>query len=101
MNRVHQAVLVFSTVLGSWLGMQDVHELGHVTAAWLTGGRVSHVVVDPLAISRTDLSENPRPLVVVGAVRFSGLRSHSPFGSRPAPRDCPVRSYCDSSPAFV
>ncbi len=65
MNRIHQVVLVFSTVLGSWLGMQDVHELGHVTAAWLTGGRVSHVVVDPLSISRTDLSENPSPLVVV------------------------------------
>jgi hypothetical protein len=65
MNRVHQAVLVFSTLLGSWLGMQDVHELGHVTAAWLTGGRVSKVVLDPLTISRTDLAENPRPLVVV------------------------------------
>jgi hypothetical protein len=65
MNRVHQVVLIFSTVLGSWLGMQDVHELGHVAAAWLTGGRVSKVVLDPLTISRTDLAENPRPLIVV------------------------------------
>jgi hypothetical protein len=65
MNRVHQAVLIFSTLLGSWLGMQDVHELGHVVAAWLTGGRVSKVVLDPLTISRTDLAENPRPLIVV------------------------------------
>lgn len=74
MNRVHQAVLIFSTALGSWLGMQDVHELGHVTAAWLTGGRVSHVVVDPLAISRTDLSENPKPQIVVwGGPIFEAL----------------------------
>jgi hypothetical protein len=65
MNRVHQAVLVFSTLLGSWLGMQDVHELGHVAAAWLTDGRVSKVVLNPLTISRTDLAKNPRPLVVV------------------------------------
>jgi hypothetical protein len=65
MNRVHQAVLIVSTLLGSWLGMQDVHELVHVAAAWLTGGRVSKVVLDPLTISRTDLAENPRPLIVV------------------------------------
>ena len=65
MNRVHQAVLILSTLLGSWLGMQDVHELGHVAAAWLSGGRVSKVVLDPLTMSRTDLAENPRPLIVV------------------------------------
>jgi hypothetical protein len=45
--------------------MQAVHELGHVTGAWLTGGRVARVVLHPLAISRTDLAENPRPLIVV------------------------------------
>ena len=78
MNRVHQAVLIFSTVLGSWLGMQDVHELGHISAAWLTGGRVSHVVVDPLAISRTDLSENPSPLVAVwGGPIFGAAIPHA------------------------
>ncbi|HEV8068230.1 MAG TPA: M50 family metallopeptidase [Planctomycetaceae bacterium] len=65
MKRVHQTVLILSTLLGSWLAMQDVHELGHVAAAWLTGGRVSKVVLDPLTISRTDLAENPRPLIVV------------------------------------
>ena len=65
MNRVHQVVLIFSTLYGSWLGMQDVHELGHVTAAWLTGGRVTKVVLFPLTISRTELAEDPRPLVVV------------------------------------
>ena len=50
MNRVHQVVLICSTIYGSWLGMQDVHELGHVGAAWLTGGRVSKVVLYPLTI---------------------------------------------------
>ena len=67
MSRLHQVVLICSTVLGSWLGMQAVHESGHVLGAWLTGGRVARVVLHPLTISRTDLAHNPRPLVVVWA----------------------------------
>lgn len=57
-------VLICATLLGSWRGMQAVHELGHVLGAWLTGGRVVRVVLHPLTISRTDLAENPHPLVV-------------------------------------
>lgn len=67
MNRVPQIVLVASTLLGSWLGMQLLHETGHVVAASFTGGRVLRVVLDPTTISRTDLSSNPRPLIVVWA----------------------------------
>jgi hypothetical protein len=63
----HQAILIGSTLLGSWLGMQAVHELGHVLAARATGGRVERVVLHPLTISRTDLAENPRPLAVTWA----------------------------------
>jgi hypothetical protein len=48
----------------AWLLMQAVHELGHVAAAWGTGGTVRAVVLHPLAISRTDVEPNPRPLVV-------------------------------------
>jgi hypothetical protein len=73
MNRAHQGVLVVSTVLGSWLGMQTVHELGHVVGARLTGGRVERVVLHPLTISRTDLAENPRPLTVVWAGPVVGV----------------------------
>lgn len=29
MNRLHQVMLIVSTIAGSWLGMQAVHELGH------------------------------------------------------------------------
>jgi hypothetical protein len=65
LKRIHQAVLTVSTLLGSWLGMQAVHELGHVTGAWLSGGQVTKVVLHPLTISRTDLVENPHPLFVV------------------------------------
>jgi hypothetical protein len=64
-RRLHQGVLVLSVVLGSWLGMQAVHEAGHVLGAWLSGGQVAQVVLYPLTISRTDLSDNPCPMFVV------------------------------------
>lgn len=47
-----------------WLSMQLVHELGHVCGAWLTGGRVTQVILHPTAISRTDVAPNPAPGVV-------------------------------------
>ena len=47
--------------------MQAMHESGHVLGAWLTGGRVSRVVLHPFTISRTDLDRNPNPLAVVWA----------------------------------
>lgn len=65
MNRLPQLILISSTLLGSWLWMQAIHEFGHVLGAQLTGGKVERVVLHPLTISRTDLSENPHPLVVV------------------------------------
>jgi hypothetical protein len=64
-KRFVQFVLIVSTVLGSWLGMQAVHELGHVLGAWLTGGEVARVVLNPLTLSRTDLARDPHPLAVV------------------------------------
>jgi len=53
--------------------MQQVHELGHVLGAAATGGRVERVVLHPLTTSRTDLSENPEPLVVVWAGPLGGI----------------------------
>jgi hypothetical protein len=72
-NRFHQGILVFSTLLGSWIGMQALHESGHMFGAWLTGGRVTKVVLNPLTFSRTDLNENPRPLVVAWAGPVVGV----------------------------
>jgi hypothetical protein len=73
MQAVHQIVLIASTLVASWLGMQAVHELGHVLGASLTGGHVSRVVLHPLTISRTDLSANPNPLFVVWAGPILGV----------------------------
>jgi hypothetical protein len=72
-RRLQQVVLIASTLLASWLGLQAVHEFGHVVGAWLTGGRVARVVLSPLTISRTDLAKNPQPLVVVWAGPIIGV----------------------------
>ena len=64
MRRSLQFVLVASTLGFSWLAMQAVHELGHVTGAVVNGGRVSRVVLHPATISSTTLGTNPHPLFV-------------------------------------
>jgi len=66
-DHLRRIVLIAATAIASWLGMQAVHELGHCVGAWLTGGRVERVVLHPFTISRTDLSENPHPLIVAWA----------------------------------
>ncbi len=73
MQRFPQTLLIVSICLASWLGMQAVHEFGHVCGAWLSGGRVAQVVLHPLTISRTDLADNPRPLIVVWAGPLLGI----------------------------
>lgn len=73
MKRLHQDVLIISTLLGSWLGMQAVHESGHVLGAWVTGGQIARVVLHPFTISRTDLADNPEPLAVVWAGPVIGV----------------------------
>ncbi|HUG67179.1 MAG TPA: hypothetical protein VMM76_05485 [Pirellulaceae bacterium] len=60
----YRLLLVGTFLPFCWLAMQAVHELGHVIAALGTGGIVSQVVLHPLTISRTDLAENPHPLIV-------------------------------------
>jgi hypothetical protein len=73
MKYLAQGCLIVSTILGSWLGMQAVHETGHALAAVLTGGRVAKVVLHPLTISRTDLAVNPHPLIVAWAGPVTGV----------------------------
>jgi hypothetical protein len=75
MKRFAQAWFIVSTLTLSWLLMMVVHEFGHVLHAWLSGGRVSTVVLHPLAFSRTDLADNPHPHFVCwgGAVWGCGL----------------------------
>jgi hypothetical protein len=72
-SRLPQVALILSTLLGSWLAVQDVHESGHVLGAWLTGGQVVRVVLHPLTISRTDLAYDPHPLVVAWAGPVFGV----------------------------
>lgn len=70
---MNRTVLILSTLLASWLAMQAIHELGHVVGALATGGSIAHVVLHPATISRTDLAENPHPLIVVWAGPLIGV----------------------------
>lgn len=73
MKRLHQFILIGSLLPLSWLGMMLVHELGHVLGAWITGGTVDKVVAQPWTISRTDLTDNPHPLLVAWAGPVGGV----------------------------
>ncbi|MHC5538353.1 zinc metalloprotease [Singulisphaera rosea] len=73
MKHFHQVLLIVSTVLGSWLGMQAIHELGHVIGTAVSGGHVSGVFLHPFGLSRTEHSSNPRPLVVAWAGPVAGV----------------------------
>jgi hypothetical protein len=64
-TRPWQWSLIASTLLLGWLGMQVVHELGHVVTAWAGGESVRRVVLHPLSISRTDVSHDRHPLLVI------------------------------------
>src|SRR4051812_35864436 len=65
MSRPFQTLLIGSTLVFSWLGMQAVHELGHVLGAWAGGETVKKVVLHPSVISRTDAKHDRHPLLVV------------------------------------
>ena len=67
MDRFHQVVFSFSIIALSWFAMMATHELGHVIGAMASGGQIERVVLHPLTISRTDVSPNPNPLLVVWA----------------------------------
>jgi len=64
-GRVYQGMLILSTLGLSWLGMQVVHEAGHVLLAWAGGETVHRVILHPLAFSRTDSSHDHHPLLVI------------------------------------
>lgn len=63
-RRADQCLLIATLLPLCWLSMMAVHEGGHFLCARLTNGQVTSVVLHPLAISRTDVMPNPRPLIV-------------------------------------
>ena len=73
MKRFHQVLLIGSFLPLCWLAMMAVHELGHVVGVLVTGGTIAKVVLYPLTISRTDVSINPSPLLVVWAGPLVGI----------------------------
>ena len=71
-TKFRAVVLILFMVTFAWPAMMLLHELGHVVAAWITGGTVTRLVWHPLVFSRTDISPNPHPLIVVWAGPLAG-----------------------------
>ncbi len=63
--RVWQWTFILIFLIVCCFGMESVHELGHVLAAWCSGATVERVVLLP--ISRTDTTGVEHPLFVYGA----------------------------------
>jgi hypothetical protein len=55
MYRFWQILLIATFIPLCWLLMQAVHELGHITTALATGGKIEKVVLYPTTISHTDI----------------------------------------------
>ncbi len=53
--------LIVATGIGSWYGMQLVHEAGHVLHAWISGGAVVKVDLPLIGFSSTTVQPNPHP----------------------------------------
>lgn len=73
MRHVLHGIFLISLVLASWLGMQAIHEAGHVLGALAVGARVENVVLHPLTISRTDVAPHEQHLVIVWAGPLLGM----------------------------
>lgn len=56
---------LLAIAIWSWLAMMLTHELGHVLAAWATGGVVVSVELRPGWLSHTLVQPNPAPSVVL------------------------------------
>ena len=65
MQRLNQVIFIIALLALCWFAMMAFHELGHVLGAFISGGTVERVVLSPLTISRTDVTPNPHPLIVV------------------------------------
>jgi len=63
-NRSWQLLLIVGVLGFSWLGLQVVHEAGHVLHALASGGTVVRVVLWPTTISETLVAPNPHPRFV-------------------------------------
>src|SRR5262245_54515760 len=72
-QRISQSVLIASSIMASWFGLQIIHESGHFGAAKLIGARIDPIALHPLAISHTDVGPNNHPLFVVWSGPIVGV----------------------------
>ena len=63
--RIKQIIIAVVTIIGSWYAMMLLHELGHCLGAFASGGQIENLRIPLMGFSRTDVSTNGDPLVVI------------------------------------
>ena len=66
------AAYLLPLAVAMWLAMMLVHELGHVGAACLSGGRIVHLNLYPGQLPSTLVQPNPHPSFVLWAGLLGG-----------------------------
>ena len=68
-SQILASIALVPIVVGIWLAMMLFHEMGHVLAAWATGGQIVSLELRPGWLSHTLVQPNPQP----GLVLWSGF----------------------------
>lgn len=66
-SSIRAALLLFGSFAFGYNAATALHELGHVLAAWMTGGRVQALHLHPFTTSYTNISPDPSPLLTHAA----------------------------------
>jgi len=64
-SALRNGLFVVCLAITCWYGMMLVHESGHMAGAMMTGGTVERFEFPLIGFSRTEISPNPHPLIVV------------------------------------
>jgi len=91
MKLVLSSVFLVNTLITLWYGMMLTHETGHILAALATGGHIDYLAFPALGFSRTEISDNPHPLIV--AWGGPGLGSILPLIATFALRPFKIRTH--------
>ena len=68
-----RATAAVAAAWAAWWLMMASHEVGHLIATLLTGGRIDRIDLSPIGFSQTHLTRTPHPAIVVWAGPVFGV----------------------------
>lgn len=94
------AVMLLAVSVWAWAAMLFTHELGHVVAAYASGGRVTSLELRPGRLGHTLVAPNPRPSVVLWGGFAAGWLVPQAVASWWPARLCLTKTLLDAWAAF-